>query len=89
MPIDAEDVDLDLGETKLCRTKKKWRGPLQYEDPTGELMMLPTDMVCSLACVTSSSMMIYHCFCVVRAAMLMALGISLHHPSWHSFHCAI
>mmetsp|Transcript_8553 Transcript_8553/g.24544 ORF Transcript_8553/g.24544 Transcript_8553/m.24544 type:complete len:369 (-) Transcript_8553:85-1191(-) len=26
-------------------TKKKWDGPLQYEDPTGELMMLPTDMV--------------------------------------------
>lgn len=24
--------------------KKKWDGPLQYEDPTGELMMLPTDM---------------------------------------------
>lgn len=24
--------------------KKKWKGPLQYEDPTGELMMLPTDM---------------------------------------------
>mmetsp|Transcript_13011 Transcript_13011/g.21304 ORF Transcript_13011/g.21304 Transcript_13011/m.21304 type:complete len:356 (-) Transcript_13011:415-1482(-) len=25
-------------------TKKKWDGPLQYEDPTGELMMLPSDM---------------------------------------------
>eukprot|EP00898_Chlorokybus_atmophyticus_P009296 jgi/Chlat1/997/Chrsp108S01408 len=25
-------------------SKKKWNGPLQYEDPTGELMMLPTDM---------------------------------------------
>ncbi|KAG1668138.1 hypothetical protein FOA52_005130 [Chlamydomonas sp. UWO 241] len=25
-------------------TKKKWAGPLQYEDPTGTLMMLPTDM---------------------------------------------
>lgn len=25
-------------------TKKKWSGPLQYEDPTGALMMLPTDM---------------------------------------------
>lgn len=24
--------------------KKKWNGPLQYEDKTGELMMLPTDM---------------------------------------------
>lgn len=24
--------------------KKKWDGPLQYENPTGELMMLPTDM---------------------------------------------
>lgn len=25
-------------------TPKKWSGPDQYEDPTGELMMLPTDM---------------------------------------------
>jgi len=25
-------------------TKKKWDGPEQYEDPSGELMMLPTDM---------------------------------------------
>jgi len=25
-------------------TKKKWAGPLQYEDPSKELMMLPTDM---------------------------------------------
>eukprot|EP00884_Botryococcus_braunii_P006619 jgi/Botrbrau1/15959/Bobra.0340s0007.1 len=24
--------------------KKSWKGPLQYEDPTGTLMMLPTDM---------------------------------------------
>ena len=24
--------------------KKKWSGPLQYEDKTGQLMMLPTDM---------------------------------------------
>lgn len=26
-------------------TPKKWGGPFQYEDPTGDLMMLPTDMV--------------------------------------------
>jgi len=26
-------------------TLKKWDGPLQYEDPTGELMMLPADMI--------------------------------------------
>jgi len=25
-------------------TEKKWSGPKQYQDPTGELMMLPTDM---------------------------------------------
>lgn len=25
-------------------TEKKWDGPKQYEDPTGELMMLPTDL---------------------------------------------
>ena len=25
-------------------TKKQWDGPMQYEDPTGELMMLPADM---------------------------------------------
>ena len=25
-------------------TVKKWKGPLQYEDPSGELMMLPTDL---------------------------------------------
>jgi hypothetical protein len=24
--------------------KKRWSGPVQYEDPTGELMMLPTDL---------------------------------------------
>lgn len=24
--------------------KKKWNGPLQYEDKSGQLMMLPTDM---------------------------------------------
>ncbi len=33
----------DLKDKKW--TKKKWNGPLQYEDPTGKLMMLPTDMV--------------------------------------------
>ena len=28
-----------------CRNKKKWKGPLQYEDKTSKsLMMLPTDM---------------------------------------------
>lgn len=26
-------------------TVKKWNGPMQYEDPSGELMMLPSDMV--------------------------------------------
>jgi len=26
------------------RRKKKWSGPLQYEDRSGQLMMLPTDM---------------------------------------------
>ncbi|KAI9915264.1 hypothetical protein PsorP6_008145 [Peronosclerospora sorghi] len=26
-------------------TIKKWNGPMQYEDPTGKLMMLPSDMV--------------------------------------------
>lgn len=25
-------------------TLKKWKGPDQFEDPTGELMMLPSDM---------------------------------------------
>merc|ERR1712146_667846 len=25
-------------------TKKRWNGPLQYEDRSGKLMMLPTDM---------------------------------------------
>jgi catalase (peroxidase I) len=30
---------------RLHRQKKKWKGPLQYEDKgTKELMMLPTDM---------------------------------------------
>ena len=27
------------------RRKKKWNGPLQYEDESGQLMMLPTDLV--------------------------------------------
>lgn len=27
-------------------TVKKWNGPRQYEDASGDLMMLPTDMVC-------------------------------------------
>lgn len=26
-------------------TPKKWNGPLQYEDPSGNLMMLPADLV--------------------------------------------
>ena len=28
-----------------CRKKKNWKGPLQYEDSSKSLMMLPTDMV--------------------------------------------
>lgn len=27
-----------------CRRKKRWDGPLQYEDKSGQLMMLPADM---------------------------------------------
>ena len=30
--------------TELKWRKKKWSGPVQYEDKSGELMMLPTDM---------------------------------------------
>jgi hypothetical protein len=26
------------------RRKKRWAGPLQYEDKSGQLMMLPGDM---------------------------------------------
>ena len=26
-------------------TLKEWNGPMQFEDPSGKLMMLPTDMV--------------------------------------------
>lgn len=33
----------DLLETKW--TPKKWSGPIQFQDPSGELMMLPTDIV--------------------------------------------
>lgn len=29
---------------KKTHNGKPWTGPLQYEDPTGELMMLPSDM---------------------------------------------
>jgi len=29
---------------ELNWTPKKWEGPLQYEDPSGDLMMLPTDL---------------------------------------------
>ncbi len=32
----------ELTENKW--TERKWAGPKQYQDPTGELMMLPTDM---------------------------------------------
>jgi cytochrome c peroxidase len=32
----------ELLETKW--TEKKWKGPRQFEDPTGELMMLPSDI---------------------------------------------
>jgi catalase (peroxidase I) len=28
----------------VCRRKKKWEGPLQYEDKSGQLMMTPADM---------------------------------------------
>jgi hypothetical protein len=38
----ALDPPQDLTSKKW--TKKKWNGPLQYEDKTGTLMMLPTDM---------------------------------------------
>jgi len=26
-------------------TKREWKGPLQYEDPSKQLMMLPADMI--------------------------------------------
>merc|ERR1711871_1091454 len=29
---------------KKTHQGKRWNGPVQYEDKTGELMMLPTDM---------------------------------------------
>lgn len=29
---------------KTTHKGKKWEGPTQFEDPTGELMMLPTDV---------------------------------------------
>jgi len=29
---------------KKTHNGKPWTGPLQYEDPSGELMMLPSDM---------------------------------------------
>jgi len=39
----------------FCRKKRKWNGPPQYENPTGELMMLETDMVscCQVLLVSS------------------------------------
>ena len=33
-----------------CRKKKNWKGPLQYEDSSKSLMMLPTDMVRAFFC---------------------------------------
>ena len=49
-----------LDSMNSCRRKKRWNGPVQYEDPTKALMMLPTDMAlvwcacaCFLACVRS------------------------------------
>lgn len=33
---------LELLENKW--SEKKWNGPKQFEDPSGELMMLPADM---------------------------------------------
>ena len=29
---------------KKTHNKRKWTGPEQYEDPTGKLMMLPSDL---------------------------------------------
>lgn len=33
---------LKILTNSISRTKKKWSGPVQYEDPSKELMMLPT-----------------------------------------------
>eukprot|EP01116_Phalansterium_solitarium_P020990 TRINITY_DN637_c0_g1_i1.p1 TRINITY_DN637_c0_g1~~TRINITY_DN637_c0_g1_i1.p1 ORF type:complete len:353 (-),score=42.28 TRINITY_DN637_c0_g1_i1:132-1190(-) len=38
----SNDFFRELLENKW--TPKKWNGPLQYEDPSGELMMLPSDL---------------------------------------------
>eukprot|EP01121_Diplochlamys_sp_Union-15-3_P015902 TRINITY_DN5321_c0_g1_i1.p1 TRINITY_DN5321_c0_g1~~TRINITY_DN5321_c0_g1_i1.p1 ORF type:complete len:390 (-),score=81.54 TRINITY_DN5321_c0_g1_i1:7-1146(-) len=38
----SNDYFVQLLENKW--TPKKWDGPLQYEDPSGELMMLPADL---------------------------------------------
>lgn len=38
----TNDFFVQLFEQKW--TEKKWNGPLQYEDPSGQLMMLPTDL---------------------------------------------
>jgi len=39
----SNDFFVQLIETKW--TPRQWKGPLQYTDPSGKLMMLPTDMV--------------------------------------------
>ena len=28
----------------ICFCRQKWTGPTQYEDPTGQLMMLPLEL---------------------------------------------
>ncbi len=51
------------------RNKRKWSGPLQYEDKSKTLMMLPTDMVRLCVCLggwvcTRLCVMVYTCVCV-------------------------
>ena len=47
-PVDAHPGLLNNGYFNLLSlpwTLKKWDGPMQFEDPSGKLMMLPSDLV--------------------------------------------
>ena len=42
-PLDPLPESLSSGRTPCCCTQE-WDGPMQFEDPSGKLMMLPSDI---------------------------------------------
>ena len=43
-PAITAELTMNVLPIKKTHNKRKWTGPEQYEDPTGKLMMLPSDL---------------------------------------------